>query len=169
MRILIAALVIYIYNHFIFNHLKWTFLQGSCSLLKRLQLIDPTKKRPKSRQKEWREKSMLSLQIFRLTEILFACRRLDVQVPDATDQNSWNRSCQLHCQTLSNRCECHRSSEVTINWMSRVTVTTKCLAQQHASILSCSPFSRGTIFTNQLYSVILDLHSSDSETYKSNK
>ena len=91
MRMLIAALVILIYHCFILYHLEWTFLQGSCSLLKRLQLIDPTKKRPKSRQKEWREKSMLSLQIFRLTERLFACRRLDVQVPVATDQNSWNR------------------------------------------------------------------------------
>lgn len=36
----------------------WIFVvkSGSCSLLKRLRLIDPTKKKPKSRKKEWREK-----------------------------------------------------------------------------------------------------------------
>ena len=34
--------------------------------------------------------------------------------PVATDLSRKNRQLQLHCQTLSNRCQCHRSSEMTI-------------------------------------------------------
>ena len=138
LRMLIAALVILIYHCFILYHLEWTFLQGSCSLLKRLQLIDPTKKRPKSRQKEWREKSMLSLQIFRLTERLFACRRLDVQVPDATDQimtqvmtaplpNAQQQVWMLQVLGSDHKLDvpCHSEHQ--------------CSAQLHAATLSCSP------------------------------
>ena len=41
-------------------------------------------------------------------------RRLGIRIPIATDLNRKNRQWQLHCWTLSNRRECHGSSEMTI-------------------------------------------------------
>ena len=41
-------------------------------------------------------------------------REIGVWSPVATGPSRKNRSWQLHCQTLGNRCECHGSSEMTI-------------------------------------------------------
>ena len=46
-----------------------------------------------------------------------ARERLGVWMPAATDPSRENKLWQLHCQTLSNRCECHGFSQMTfMNW-----------------------------------------------------
>ena len=60
--------------------------------------------------------------------------RLGVRIPAATDISSLNRWWQFHCYTLSNSCECHRSSEMTIinGWVKNSPCGTKKNPHKHS-------------------------------------